>query len=1024
MLKKNSLLVIMIIINLFISSVAVAQDPGDEEATFISVAPDALLIMDLSGSMAWNPAGGTAIYGDSSCAGPFYASYGTGHTVDCSRLAIAKRALFNIMDDDNNLQIDSQDSISLGIRFGFMRFYDCSADDTAGSYSSGCNKLIRGIGSTYQQIYCLGSTTGNCSSTRTTCAASGECIVGESATGGTPLASSLREAKLYLDYHKGQDSAKTCRQKFVILLTDGSDTYACNGDGSECGDNSYKRRRKSVAMAKALNDAGYKVFVIGFGASMPDYLENSLNWMAYFGGTDNPLASNSGNPADYNPALVDQTNACNTTDTSFTAGTCQSDSYADWFALNNDPGKIPLSGYAFIASNADDLTNALRSAISTIREATYSFTQASIQAVRTIDENFLYEASFSPLLSPNNDPFWLGHLKRYSIDNDGNIASTSDWDSGVILNDRSADSRTIYTYKSGGLTLFNSTNITIADLSITTDAQRLAIINFIRGGEQSGANQGWKLGDIYHSSPVTIGTPSVYFYDRIDTADPKAFDVFRNAHQRPSSSGNRLILAGANDGQFHVFKTGETSNGGGSELWSFIPPNFLPKLTTIAHATHPSSLGHQYFVDGPIFASDVWLGSGTGANKTSTDWHTLVVLALGRGGTTHLWSSSSSCDSGINSTYSATYQYYCGYYAFDITETTSTPVFKWHLGGTTALSATEGSHLGQPWSKMIMGRVKIAGNEKWVGFIGGGYSATDCKGGGACDTRGKGFYVVDLSSGSILWKYTHSGPQSVVDGNMDYSLAGPAAIVDTDNDGFIDTAYIGDLGGNVWRFKFCLTGDSSCGTSNWSGGMLFQTSSGNIRPIYTMPTVAKDDLGNTWVYFGTGDLTDPTASNAQEKMYAVKDNNRTTTYSISDLDNITSGTYSSTSTRDGWYINLTGTGQKILAEPSVFQGILYFTSFNPANANDPCEQGGEASLWAVDYKSGAGKFESNARSTIIGSGIPSAPVISLNPYGGTNVYASTSEGTGDAAHTKNIAPPSSDNFNRGNLLYWRDLRIQ
>ena len=206
--------------------------------------------------------------------------------------------------------------------------------------------------------------------------------------------------------------------------------------------------------------------------------------------------------------------------------------------------------------------------------------------------------------------------------------------------------------------------------------------------------------------------------------------------------------------------------------------------------------------------------------------------------------------------------------------------------------------------------------------------------------------------------------------------------------------------------------------------MLFQTSSGNIRPIYTMPTVAKDDLGNTWVYFGTGDLTDPTASNAQEKMYAVMDNNRTTTYSISDLENITTGTFTSTSDKDGWYINLTGTGQKILAEPSVFQGILYFTSFNPANANDPCAQGGEASLWAVDYKSGAGKFENSARSIVIGSGIPSAPVVSLNPYGGTNIYASTSEGIGDAAHTQNIAPPSSDNFNRGNLLYWRDLRVQ
>ena len=1041
MLKKIIFLTALIIaLNAAISLNAFAQeeDVPDESATFISVAPNALILLDLSGSMAWNPAGGDAEYGSSQscsadttncsgtgCTGGFCSSSQTGCSTNCSRLAIAKRALFNIMDDDNSNTIDLQDANSLGVQLGFMRYKN--GDDTSGAYASGNIKLIRGFGSKYSQIYCNNTT--SCDSTVTSCSGTGECVVGETAIGGTPLASSLREAKSYIDAYKGGDNAASCRQNFVILITDGADTYTCSGDGSECQAHMYKRRRDVVATTKALNDAGYKVFVVGFGSTMPDYLKHTLNWAAFHGGTDNPLEENAGSESAYDPAAVTSCAA----DAATEAATCYSGGSGistDHFkATSNDPGYLSLTGYAFLAANADDLTNALRSAISTIREATYSFTQSSIQAVRTIDENFLYEASFSPKLSPNNDPFWLGHLKRYSIDEAGDIATTADWDAGAILNAKTAASRVIYTYKSGSLTQFNSTNITMADLGVTTDANRLAVIDFIRGGEQSGTNAGWKLGDIYHSSPVTVGSPSPYFYDRIDTAATKAFDTYRNAHLRPSSSGKRLILAGANDGQFHVFKAGEAADGGGGEFWSFIPPNLLSKLGTITHATHPTSLGHQYFVDGPISASDAWFGTGSGASKASTDWHTVLVFGLGRGGTSKLWSSSSSCDSGISDTYSSTYPYYCGYYSFDVTDTLSTPpTFKWHLGGTTALTATEGGHLGQPWSKMIMGRVKINGNEKWVGFIGGGYAATDCKGGGSCDTRGKGFYVVDLNDGSIIWKYTHSGPDGIVNADVDYSIAGPAAVIDSDNDGFVDTAYIGDLGGDVWRFKFCLGSDASCGTSNWSGGMLYQSSSGNIRPIYTMPTVAKDDLGNTWVYFGTGDVADPTASNAQEKMYAVKDNDRTTTYTISSLDNITTGTYSSTSTRAGWYINLTGSGQKILAEPTVFQGVLYFTTYNPANANDPCEQGGEASLWAVDYKSGAGKFEDGtARSTVIGSGIPSAPVVSLNPYGGTNIYASTSEGgsdTGEGAHTSKFEPPSSANLNRGNLLYWRDLRVQ
>jgi type IV pilus assembly protein PilY1 len=160
---------------------------------------------------------------------------------------------------------------------------------------------------------------------------------------------------------------------------------------------------------------------------------------------------------------------------------------------------------------------------------------------------------------------------------------------------------------------------------------------------------------------------------------------------------------------------------------------------------------------------------------------------------------------------------------------------------------------------------------------------------------------------------------------MKYSLPGTAAIVDTDNDGFIDTAYIGDLGGNMWRFKFCSASDSAgCGTASWSGGMLFDASSGVIRPLFTQPSVAKDKKGQLWVEWGSGDKTDPMASNAQEKFYAAKDTNRTGTLSINDLDNITQGTYTDGVGKNGWYINLSGSGEKILADSAISAAL--FTS--------------------------------------------------------------------------------------------------
>ena len=1097
MLKKLFFLVLIIILNLAILSNAFAQTtcangedpPCDEQATFISVAPDALILLDLSGSMDYNPAGGNNKYGNSlSCVADtthcgsntdpqengFRSSSTSGCNVDCSRLAIAKRALFNIMDDDNNNKIDSADSDSLGVRLGFMRFRD--GNDTSGNYASGNIKLIRGIGSTYQQIYCLASATGSCASTLTSCVASGECIVGETDNGGTPLASALKEAKLYLDYHKGLDSAKDCRQKFVILLTDGSDTYACNGSGSECDDHSYDRRRATVAAAKALNDAGYKVFVIGFGSTMPAYLQNTLNWMAYYGGTDNPLVPNTGStPPAYDPANVNLAVSCpasgsppnETTGTSVcnssTNGTCECPSNthggytADntWYAASNDPGHTALSGYAFLAGDADTLVEALKSAMETIREATYTFSEASVQAVRTQEENFLYEATFQPL---NADSFWIGHLSRYQIDLvTGDIASTADWDAGSILSLRSASDRTIYTFKSTALTPFTTVNIVPGDVGVTTTTDRDMIVNFIRGGEIDSTYPyfGWKLGDIFHSFPVNIGAPSLYFFDTVDQSslgcsNPvnasqtcKAFDLYRDAHPRDNE---KIIIIGANDGQLHAFKTGAVGSGG-SEAWSFLPPNFLPKLKSIAHSTHPTALSHQYFVDGYMSYAEVWLGTGSGTSKSPNDWHTVMVFGEGRGGNANLWSQSSSCDSLFNNYYVTTatppvyYPNYCGYYAFDLTTSPLSPQFKWRIGSHTALTAIQAGHLGQPWSKMIMGRVQKDGNEKWVGFIAGGYSGTNCAGGGTCDTRGKGFYVIDLGTGDVISSYTHDGN----DASMDYDLVANPASVDIDDDGFVDAAYVGDLGGNVWRFKFCKQVAGKCtlpaGVGDWTGGKLFNAGTTGRR-IFHMDAAAKDDRGNLWIYYGTGDNTDPTnvpTDGTQEKYFAIMDNDRTSTYTIGNLKDITNGTFNpltDSATYKGWYIRLTAPGEKVLAESTVFAGTIYFTTYVPASDSNPCNHGGSARLYAINYLTGAGVFTgSTPRYENIGEGVPSAPIVSVGPTGSVNIYASTSEGGRTKQLTKPTGntpacpvqpcPPLPENGGpKGLLFWWHDLRVQ
>ena len=179
-----------------------------------------------------------------------------------------------------------------------------------------------------------------------------------------------------------------------------------------------------------------------------------------------------------------------------------------------------------------------------------------------------------------------------------------------------------------------------------------------------------------------------------------------------------------------------------------------------------------------------------------------------------------------------------------------------------------------------------------------------------------------------------------------------------------------------------------------AGGTLFQSSTGVIRPIFATPAVSKDGQGNLWVYWGTGDKTDPTAaaSGVQEKFYAAKDNDRTTSLGISNLDNITSSTYSDSATKHGWYININiaGSGEKILSDATVFGGVVYFTTYVPPSGADPCSQAGEAKLWGVELHNrrrcinspgGAPVGTTPSRSMSIGTGIATTPVVSFKPLG-------------------------------------------
>ena len=170
-----------------------------------------------------------------------------------------------------------------------------------------------------------------------------------------------------------------------------------------------------------------------------------------------------------------------------------------------------------------------------------------------------------------------------------------------------------------------------------------------------------------------------------------------------------------------------------------------------------------------------------------------------------------------------------------------------------------------------------------------------------------------------------------------------------------------------------------------------------------------------YIFFGTGDRSDPDETGVVNRFYAVKNDwSGGATLNENDLVDVTDdliqmGTeaqqqavQTNLDNGKGWFIRLENQGEKVVAAPRVYGGVVYFTTYTPdsgtgGGGGDPCAAStvrGVARLYAVDYKTGASVSEfsmeveydgdGNAidlgkkdRVLAIGTAIPSAPVIAI-----------------------------------------------
>ncbi len=318
----------------------------------------------------------------------------------------------------------------------------------------------------------------------------------------------------------------------------------------------------------------------------------------------------------------------------------------------------------------------------------------------------------------------------------------------------------------------------------------------------------FKLGDIYHSSPVVVDPPlpsdgilcpnglhnqcieSLWRTPVKHVADVNQYDLYSKS--TAYQYRRKMILVGANDGLLHAFNGGtwhpgekdlvawnggkgiDTSKppfsgyydrgemaGGPQELWAFLPPDLLGKVPLAV-----ASSDHHLFVDGTAMVRDVWVdGADNGhvlpaanldGKKSASEFHTVAVVGERRGGT--------------------------HYFALDVTNATESgaePKFLWVYPQP---NSAESFQFGETYDDFLpvpppIGPVRIHADsyaedyglaakdgstptmavpgvvdpvpyhELWVTILPGGYDPSYL--------RGRGVHMVDVWSGREIWDFSY-----------------------------------------------------------------------------------------------------------------------------------------------------------------------------------------------------------------------------------------------------------------------------
>lgn len=658
-------------------------------------------------------------------------------------------------------------------------------------------------------------------------------------------------------------------------------------------------------------------------------------------------------------------------------------------------------GRYFRADSAADLVARFQDILSDVYSTDTSFVAPGAtvnQFNRLTHRNDIYFALFRPAERPT----WSGNLKKYEVglDADGKVTifdhstpredavnaeegffsdtAKSDWSTAVDgsnvalggaaeqLRHKSQDgnglnARQMYTILSstdsiptGGYDIradgnlihednavFNDADLGVSPADGNVDGVEVNLENLlswargidVKDEDGDGDSEEFRqhIGDPMHSRPVIVN--------------------YASGSKEPFTT----IFMGTNEGVLHGI-----NNVDGNEIFSFMPPSLLGNIKE--NFINSTATTHQYGLDGPM---TTWTIDKNNNVVVDSNEDAMLYLGMRRGGN--------------------------NYYGFDVSNREN-PNLRWIIKG------GEGNfeNLGQSWSRMVPTKIRYQGQERHVLIFGGGYDISndvDYSVGAVpkeVDDVGNSIFIVDALTGEKIYELSGSNSTQASQkfDAMDYAIPSDIRVMDIDGNGFADALFVGDLGGQVWRFDFDLYHAS--GTGNLMKGDVIaalglpHTNVANNRRFFYEPDVAliaQNGERYLSVAIGSGWRSHPLNTDVKEGFYMLRSNdvyNQPLGYGKRQND----GTYSPVVEADltdvsskldnsigpfGWKLRFDNPGEKVLGDALTINNQVIFTTYLPESEVASCSTAlGSGAVYALRV--------SDAR-----------PSLDLNNDGNTNI---------------------------------------